>query len=96
MLQLWLLFGMGGVGRGNKGGKRVQRNCLAWFVVGVGQTLVLVVAPTTGLSIELMSDWLLMITHNGGVFSLDPGLGVFCCILREKGLEHIVDCVCDG
>jgi hypothetical protein len=29
-------------------------------------------SPMTGLSIELMSDWLSMTTHNGGVFSLDP------------------------
>jgi hypothetical protein len=29
-------------------------------------------SPTTGLSIELVSDWLLMTTHNGGVFLLDP------------------------
>jgi hypothetical protein len=31
-------------GCGNKGGERVQSNCLAWFFVEVGQTLVLVVA----------------------------------------------------
>ncbi len=37
-----------------------------------------------------------MTAHNGGVFLLDPGLGVFCCTSREKGLEHVVDCVCDG
>ena len=49
----------------------------------------------TGSSIELVSDWLLMTTHNGGVFLLDPGLGVVCCVSREKGLEHVVDCVCD-
>jgi hypothetical protein len=37
-----------------------------------------------------------MTTHNGGVFLLDPGLGVICCVSSEKGLEHVVDCVCDG
>ncbi len=50
----------------------------------------------TGSSIELLLDWLLMTTHNGGVFLLDPGFGVVCCILREKWLECIMDCVCDG
>ncbi len=50
-------------------------------------------SPTTGSSIELVSDWLSMTTHNGGVFLLDPGLGGVCCILGEKGLEHVVDCV---
>jgi hypothetical protein len=44
MLSLPLLFGMGGFGGGSKGGKQVQNNCLAWFVVGMGQTSVLVVA----------------------------------------------------
>ncbi len=44
MLQLRLLFVMGDVGPEKIGGKQVQSNCLAWFVVGVGQTLVLVVA----------------------------------------------------
>jgi hypothetical protein len=50
----------------------------------------------TGLLIELASDWLSMTTHNGGAFLLDPGLDVVCCVSREKGLEHVVDCVCDG
>jgi hypothetical protein len=44
MLQLWLLFGIGGFGCGSKDGEQVQNNCLAWFVVGMGQALVLVVA----------------------------------------------------
>jgi hypothetical protein len=47
----------------------------------------------TGSLIELVSDWLSMTTHNSGVFLLDPGLDVVCCILREKGLEHVLDCV---
>jgi hypothetical protein len=48
----------------------------------------------TGSSIELVSDLFLMTTHNGGMFSLDPGLDVICCVSREKGLEHVMDCVC--
>jgi hypothetical protein len=36
MLQLQLFFRMGGVERGSTGGKQVQSNVLAWFVVGVG------------------------------------------------------------
>ncbi len=53
-------------------------------------------SPATGSSIELASDWLSMTMHNRGVFLLDPGLGVVSCVSREKGLEHIVDCVCNG
>ncbi len=44
MLQLWLLFKMEVVEHGSTGGEQVQSNCLAWFVVGMGQTLVLMVA----------------------------------------------------
>jgi hypothetical protein len=44
MLQLWLLFEIGGFGHGYKDGKQVQNNCIAWFVMGVGQMSVLVVA----------------------------------------------------
>ncbi len=53
-------------------------------------------SPTTGFSIELVSDWLSMTTHNDCVFLLDPGLDMVCCISREKGLELVMDCVCDG
>ncbi len=53
-------------------------------------------SPTTGPSVELALDWLSITTHNGGVFLFDPGLGVVSCISREKGLEHVMDCVCNG
>ncbi len=65
MLQLWLLFGMRGVGRGNKGGEQVQSNCLAWFVVDLGQAPVLVVAlqqQGCWLSSRLIGCWWLHIT----------------------------------
>jgi hypothetical protein len=53
-------------------------------------------SPVTGLLIELALDWLSMTSYNSGVFLLDLGLGVVSCFSREKGLEHIINCVCDG
>ncbi len=80
-------------------GIKVASKCRAIVLFGLSWALGKHIgggSPMTGSSIELVSDWLLMTAHNGSVFLLDPGLGVFCCISRKKGLEHVVDCACDG